>query len=76
MSRFPETLPAVAVDILAGYSKAKDVAENLIASYWTHNGTPARSLYLLQQAHSDLHDLAAAMGYNITPNAANVREVA
>lgn len=76
MSRFPETLPAVAVDILAGHSKANAVAENLIASYWTHDGTPARSLYLLQQAHSDLHELAAAMGYNITPNAKPRRIIA
>ena len=76
MSRHPQSLPADAVAILAGQSKAKDVAETLIAAYWTHSVAPDRSLYLLQQAHADLRELATAMGYTITPIVAPAEEQA
>jgi hypothetical protein len=67
MSRFPHYLPAAAIEILDGQSKAKDVAENLFASYWLFGHSKGTSLFLLQQAHADLADLAKAMGYTLTP---------
>ena len=74
MSSFPQSLPAVAIAVLDGHSKARDVSENLFAAYWMHSRDNFTALYLLQQAHSDLHELATAMGYTITPIAAPAEE--
>lgn len=67
MTAVPQTLPATAVEILAGQSKARDVCESIHAAYWTFDVDRGRSLYLLRQAHSDLRDLADAMGYTLEP---------
>lgn len=75
MTHVPASLPAEAIDILNGQTKARDVAEGLFAAYWMHGRENGTALYLLRQAHSDLADLADAMGYTITPKA-DVAEVA
>lgn len=60
-------LPAVAVDVLAGHSKARDVSETLHSAYWLHGRDEGTATYLLNEAHKALHDLASEMGYRLVP---------
>lgn len=69
MTPIPASLPAEAVALLAGRSNARDLAEHLVAAYWMHGRNDGTALYLLQEAHRGLADLADAMGYTITPKA-------
>ncbi len=60
-------LPAEAVDILAGRSEARDIAEGLNAAYWLHGRDNGTSAFLLNVAHKSLHTLASEMGYRLVP---------
>ena len=60
-------LPAVAVDVLAGHSKARDVSETLHSAYWLHGRDEGAATFLLNEAHKALHDLASEMGYRLVP---------
>ena len=75
MSR-PTTLPATAVEILAGQHEASYIAEHLIAAYWLHGRDNGTSLFILQDVHNHLADLADAMGYTLTPKVAEASEAA
>ena len=67
-------LPETAVEILAGRHEARNMAENLISAYWLHGRAPGTALFLLHTAHDDLHKLADAMGYTLTPKVADASD--
>ncbi len=60
-------LPEIATDVLAGRTKARDISEALHTAYWLHGRSESTALYMLTEAHKSLHELAAEMGYRLTP---------
>jgi hypothetical protein len=73
MSR-PTTLPETSVEILTGRNEARNLAESLTVAYWLHERDNDTALFMLHAAHDDLHELAEAMGYTLTPKVAEASE--
>lgn len=64
------TLPTDPVSVLAGRHEAAMIAAELNAAFWLHGRDNGTALFLLNEAHMHLAQVAKAMGYTITPIAA------
>lgn len=70
------TIPAIATDCLNGRSAAAQIAESASIAYWMHGRDEGACAYHLNAMHEQFAELAAALGYTITPVAAPVAEAA
>jgi hypothetical protein len=65
-------LPQDPGDILNGRGNAVGIVQYLHTAYWLHSRDKETALFLLNSAHNELRELAAAMGYTLTPIGAEV----
>jgi hypothetical protein len=64
------TLPAEPIDMMAGRFEAESIVKDLYAAYWLRGREDETALFLFQKAHQEFAAMADAMGYTITPKAA------
>lgn len=60
------TLPADAVDMLAGSYDAGLLFQNINAAYWAHSRDNETALHLLKEVHKNFARIADALGYAIS----------
>jgi hypothetical protein len=61
-------LPENPIKLLDGHHPAGQIVESLIVAYWLFNSRDdATALYHLKTAHENMHRLADALGYTLTP---------
>lgn len=65
------TIPATATDCLNGLHHARQIAEAASIAFWMHGRDEGTCAYQLGVVHQQFAELAAALGYTITPIAAS-----
>jgi len=60
-------LPEDQIELLDGHRPAGQIVEHLMIAYWMHGRDEGTALYHLKGAHGEMHRLAEALGYTLTP---------
>ena len=64
------TLPTRAEDMLNGKHHAQLIAGTSDAAFWMYGRDDRTALFLLNQVHGYFHQMANALGYDVTPRPA------